>query len=228
VRTAAAAVLDFLVEPAERLAEVVPPPPPVVLPVVAVAGLAPGCGATVVARALGAELAARAPGGACAVTAGDARGLGLGLPAAARLARTIAVAGGGVTRAAGRLSLVESADPAAVLAAVAGRAPLVVDVGDPEGSAAAAALADAVVLVGAPSIEPALAVVLAESLGRVGPEPLVVLARARGEADRWEGRFAIRLPESRMGAQAALAGRGRGGAFGSAMAGVADLVEAAA
>jgi hypothetical protein len=61
---------------------------------------------------------------------------------------------------------------------------------------------------------------------RVGPEPIVVLARARGEADLWDGRFAVSLPESRMAAQAALAGRSPRGALGAALAELADLIGA--
>lgn len=227
VRAAAGALLDFMIEPVGE-AE-----PPVVAPaaalraqpVVAVIGLAPRCGTTVVARGLAAELARRAPDGIAAVTATTAAGVGLGAPAAGRLARSIAARSGAQARAAGRLCLFEAGDPDAAAAAVAGQAPLAIDVGDPARGLAAATLADGVVLVASPATEPALAAVLAGSLRGVGCDALLVLTRARDVA-RWEGRDALRLPESRMAAQAALAGRLPRGQAGRAFSELADLITA--
>jgi hypothetical protein len=197
-------------------------------PVIAVAGLGPRCGTTTVARALGAELALRDPVGATLVSA-DALtggGLPLGTPAAARLTRALSRALPLRSRTVGRLCLTAcGTEHAATLADAAHElAPIVLDAGEPSQVAVAASLADAVVLVGSPATEPALAVVLADSLRRVGPDPLAVLNRDRDEAEQWEGRCALRLPESRMGAQLALAGREPRGDLGRAIAELADLV----
>lgn len=194
-------------------------------PVVAVVGLSARCGATTVARAVGAELAARDPGGACVVTAtGRGGSLPLGLPGAARLARRLGplVGPGAGARAHGRLCLVEAADRAALMGALRYLAPLVLDVEDAADASAAAVLSDHVLLVGSPSTEPSLADVVAASLRRVGPDPLPVLNRSGRDAERWDGRTAARLPESRMGAQLALGGREPRGGLGRA---IADLVD---
>lgn len=224
LRAAALAALDFVVESAPAA---VPAEPRVVVeahPVVAVVGLARRCGATVVARGLAAELACRAPGGLAAVTAADAAGVGLGVLAAGRLARSVAASGAGTARAAGRLCLFESDDPAAAAAAVGGLAPLVIDTGDPGLATAAADVADAVVLVAAPPVEPALAELVSASLARMGAAPLVVLTRARSGWERWDNRVDVVVPESRMAAQAALGGRLPRGEAGRAIGELADLV----
>lgn len=232
VASALTAAAGWLVEPAEPVAEdATAPAGPAERPVVAVIGVAPASGATVVARALGAELAARDEDGACAVTAPTAGGsVPLGLPAAGRLARWLAPATGLRTRACGRLCLIECDDGAALASAVLYRAPLVLDVSDARETALAAALADTVVLVAAPRAEPSLAAVMAESLARIGPEPLIVLNRAPAddsapEAERWSGRASAALPESRMGAQLALAGREPRGELGRAVGELVDRIE---
>lgn len=218
-----AAAADWLVESAEpaadhevraeRLDE---------RPVVAVVGLARRSGVTTVARGLGAELAARDPGSACAVTtAGPGGAVPLGLPAAGRLARILEPVGAGRTRACGRLCLVECEDAVSLAGAARDLAPLVLDVADPGLAASAAALADTVLLVGDPSVEPALAAVVAESLARVGPQPIVVLNRSPGDA-RWECHAHIELPEARVGTQLALAGREPRGPLGRAIEALAD------
>lgn len=193
--------------------------------VVAVAGLAPGAGTTTVARALAAELALRDPDGAAIVSAAAVAGGGipLGTPAAGRLARAVQRSLPSQTRAVGRLCLTAAGSDQARLVEV-GRelAPVVLDVSDPGQSAAAASLADAVVLVGVPACEPALGAVVAESLVRVGPEPIVVLNRDRDREPRWDRRCVERLPDSRLGAQLALAGREARGELGGAVAALAD------
>ncbi|MDQ4048876.1 MAG: hypothetical protein M3131_05775, partial [Actinomycetota bacterium] len=68
---------------------------------------------------------------------------------------------------------------------------------------------------------------LGESLARVGPAPLAVLNRAGREAERWEGRAEAELPDSRIGAQLALAGREPRGQLGRAVAELADRCETA-
>ncbi|HEX2070657.1 MAG TPA: hypothetical protein VHF90_03295 [Thermoleophilaceae bacterium] len=225
------AVADFLVEPID--------PPAgagglvdrgwsgIARPAVAVAGLAARCGTTTVARALAAELALRDAGGAAIVSAEAIAGGGipLGAPAAGRLGRAVQRAIPSQTRAVGRICLAAAdSDDVSLVEVARDLAPLVLDVTDSQQAAAAASLVDAVVLVGAPSVEPALAAVLAESLGRVGPEPLVVLNRDRGDEGPWDGRCALRLPEGRMGGQLALAGREARGELGRAVAKLADLV----
>jgi hypothetical protein len=212
-----AAVADWLIEPAEATeSESVAPVEQ--RPVVAVIGLSPGCGATTVARALGTDLAGADPAGACLVnSAGPAGAVPLGLPAAARLSRRIAPVLGVRAQACGRLCLVEAADPAVLADAARYVAPLVVDVHERSEAAAAARLADLVVLVGSPDTEPALAAVLADSLDRYGPRPLVVLNRAGRDGGRWVGRGALEIPESRLGAQLATCGRDPRGALARAV-----------
>ena len=220
------AAVDWLVEPAAAAPEA--PPAEVVIeqlderPVVAVVGVRPRCGATVVARALAAELATRDPGGAAAVTAPHTGGgsVPLGLPAAARLARTLAPVSGGTSRACGRLCLVPAADAVRLADATRYLAPLVLDVSDPQEAPAAAAVAGAVVLVGGRGVEPALAELVAESLARVGPEPVIAWSRDSGEQ---RARQAVHLPDARMGARLALAGREPRGDLGRAIQRLTDL-----
>ena len=228
VASALAAATDWLIEPAEPAAPAPPPAPLEARPVIAVVGLASRCGTTTVARALGAELAARDPAGACAVTTTTATGtLPLGLPGAGRLARTLAPLFAGRARACGRLCLVEAPDSARLADALRYLAPLVFDVEDPAESSPAVALADHALVVGSPATEPALAAVLANSLAAIGPRPLPVLNRAGPDAERWKGRAEAELPDSRMGAQLALAGREPRGRLGRAVAELADRCEAA-
>ena len=85
-------LLDPVDEPVERTEPLV-----TVRPVVAVFGLGPRCGATTVARALGVELAARDPAGACAVSIERCPATrSIASAAAARLARTLEALPGGV------------------------------------------------------------------------------------------------------------------------------------
>ena len=222
---ALAAAADWLVAPAEPGSAGADPAPLEARPVVAVLGLSTRCGATTVARALGAELGARDPGGACAVTATVPVGaLALGFPAAGRLARTLSPLAGARARPWGRLCLVEGYDRPALAAATRYLGPLVIDVEEGQ-AAAAAALADRVVLVAVPDTEPALAAVVSASLAAVGPEPVTVLNRTRRDSGRWAGRAALELPESRAGAKLALAGREPRGAFGAAVGVLTGICE---
>ena len=228
---ALASASSWLLEPAEpRLV----PEPPVAdrpRPVVAVFGLAKRCGATTVARALGAELAARSGEGACAVSgSGPAGAIPLGTPAAVRLARALAELAPGRPRASGRLCLLEAEDPLALADVARGLAPLVLDAGTAPGGAFAS-VADRVILVAGPAVEPSLAWAVAASVSRVAARPLVVLSRSRcggGEEDRWGDRADLRLSESRAGAQLALGGREPRGALGRAVGELADLCEVGA
>ena len=103
-------------------------------------------------------------------------------------------------------------------------APLVLDAGRMAVGGASAAVADHVVLVASPRVEPALALVAGASLARVGPEPLVVLNRASW-AGPFEGRADLVLPDSRMGAQLAHAGREPRGVLGRSVDELADRCE---
>jgi hypothetical protein len=185
--------------------------------VVAVVGRARRCGATTVARALAAELAARSSGAAIVAGAVGGPALPLGTPAAGRLARAFENA-----RACGRLCLLATTDWERAAEAARERAPLVLDVRHGEPPGAAAAVADRVVLLGSPRVEPALAAVVAASLARTGPEPVVAVNRARPEGP-WAGRPVVMLPESPAAARIALAGGQAPGAFGTAIGELADL-----
>jgi hypothetical protein len=113
----------------------------------------------------------------------------------------------------------------AVVDSAHGVAPLVIDVVDPAEASLVASLADAVVLVATPGVEPALAAVVGDSLRRVGPEPLVALNRQVDESDEhWRGRYAVGLPELRLGARLAASGREASGGLGRAVAGLVDLL----
>lgn len=219
--TAAAAVESFFLEP------VGPPPaadssePLEQRPVVCVFGLARGCGATTVARALAAELAARDPAGAAAVAC-DARpaGIPLATPAATRLARALDEVPGANPRAIGRLCLVDGAEPIRLAGTARRHAPLVIDAGAAGLGGGAASVADRTILVTTASVEPALARVGAECVARAGPAPIVVLNRAPHDQP---GAFA--LPSSPLGARLASGGREARGDLGRAVATLADLCE---
>jgi hypothetical protein len=190
-------------------------------PVVTVFGLAKGCGSTVVARALAAELASRDPSGAAAVSC-DARvgGIPLATQAAARLARALEDVPGSFPRAVGRLCLVGGADPRALSDTARHHAPLVIDAGSDVLGGAPASVADRTVIVTREEMEPALARLGAECVARVGPAPVTVLNRAPHDQP---GAFA--LPSSPLGARLALGGREARGELGRAVAELADLLE---
>jgi hypothetical protein len=225
VAAALARAETFLLEPAEPGAGADSPPPPERRAVIAVFGLATGCGATTVARALAAELAARDEEGTAAVACRvSPTGIPLASAAAAQLARVLRDVRGATARAVGRLCLVETHDQPALADAAPWHAPLVIDAGHSAVGGVPAALADQVVLVAGPGVEPALASVAAACLARVAPEPLVVLNRGPAEG-HWASRAAVALPDSRMGAQLALSGREARGELGRAIGELADWCE---
>jgi hypothetical protein len=224
----------WLVEPEAAVSDARGAAPAMPHPVIAVFGLSSGCGVTIVARALAAELARRDPSGTAAVHC-DARAAGIPLatPAATRLARTLAELPGTDTRAVGRLCLVGHGERTTISEATRELAPLVLDAGSTALGGAPAALADRALLVASSATEPALARVGADCLARVGHAPLLVLNRAPppdavpGAGDGpcgWVGRGVHRLPESRMGAQLASGGREARGELGRAIAELADLL----
>jgi hypothetical protein len=221
---AVAAARSFLLAPTE------PPGAPLAAPsdrrpIVAVFGLARGCGVTVVARALAAELAQRDSAGA-AVVACEARRsvLAPATPAAKRLARALADVPGHA-RALGRLCMIGGVDPSRLGEAVRGVAPFVIDAGAAMLGGVPASVADRTVIVTTPAVEPALARVASECVARVGREPILVLNRAGGGSDPGSGSHsdgAVRLPASRMAAQLALGGREVHGYLGRAFSELAD------
>jgi hypothetical protein len=218
---AAAAVESFLLEPAEPRTRTAASVPPEQRAVVCVFGLARGCGSTVVARALAAELARRDPGGAAAVCCElRAAGIPLATHAATRLARALEDVPGASPRAFGRLCMVGGADPLTLSRTARHLAPLVIDAGSAALGGAPASVADRTVLVTTQALEPALARVGAACIARVGPEPIIVLNRAPHDQTG-----ALALPNSPLGAQLALGGREARGDLGRAFAELADLCE---
>lgn len=190
-------------------------------PVVAVFGLARGCGSTVVARALAAELGSRDPCGTAAVSC-EARpgGIPLATHEATRLVRTLEDVAGSFPRAVGRLCLVGGADPHPLADTARHYAPLVIDAGSDALGGAPASVADRTIIVTRQEIEPALARLGAECVARVGPAPVVVLNRAPHDQPGM-----LALPNSPLGARLALGGREARGELGRAIAALADLLE---
>lgn len=218
------AVESFFLEPAAPAPASDAAEPLELRPVICVAGVAPGCGATVVARALAAELALRDPSGAAAVACEARPGaVPLATRAATRLAHLLEDVAGAAPRAMGRLCLVGGADPLRLADTARHHAPLVIDAGSEAIGGAAVSVADCAVLVTHRDVEPALARVGAECIARIGPPPLVVLNRAPHDQP---GLFAI--PNSPLGARLALGGREARGELGRAIAELADLLDDAA
>ena len=247
---ALASVGSFLIEPAEPVERSRSAPDPVeqlrARPVVAVFGLARGCGTTTVARALAVELASRDSANAAIVACeSPAAGVRLATQPAARLARSIQDYPRAHARAVGRLCLVH-ADLVLLIEGARHLAPMVLDAGSSGVGGVPASLADRTVLVTAPDAEPSLARVAADCLARVGPEPVIVLNRvteqqdgarpdpgsesngqvAGGHAHRDARGSPIPLPDSRLGAQLALSGREPRGALGHAVVRLADRCHA--
>jgi hypothetical protein len=219
--SAASALESFFLEPVEPMPASDAGEPLEQRPVVAVFGLARGCGATVVARALAAELAVRDSTGAAAVLCeAPPGGIPLATHAATGLARVLEDLPGAAPRAVGRLCLVGGADPLRLSDTARHHAPLVIDAGSEGLGGVPASVADRVVLVTKQEVEPALARVGAECIARVGPAPIVVLNRAPHDQ-----RGAFALPNSPMGARLALGGREARGELGRAIAELADLCE---
>jgi len=218
---AAAAVESFFLEPAVPLPASDAAEPVERRPVVCAFGLARGCGATVVARALAAELAVRDPGGTAAVQC-EARpgGIPLATHAATRLGRVLEDLPRADPRPVGRLCLVGGVDPLRLADTARHHAPLVIDAGSDALGGPPASLADRTVIVTTQTIEPALVRVAADCIARVAPSPVVVLNRAPHDQP---GLFA--LPNSPLGARLALGGREARGELGRAIAELADLLE---
>ena len=219
--TAVAAVESFFLDAAapEPAAEGVGPIE--IRPVVCVFGLAAGCGATVVARALAAEFAARDRGGAAAVVCeAQPGGIPLATHAATALARVLEDVPGVAPRAVGRLCLAGGGDQRRLVDTGRYHAPVVIDAGAEAIGGAPASVADRSVIVTNRDVEPALVRVAAECIARIGLPPIVVLNRAPHDQP---GLFA--LPNSPLGARLALGGREARGELGRAIAELADRLE---
>jgi hypothetical protein len=216
-------LLEEAARSADEASRAAPAAPPA-RPVVAVLALAPRCGATTLALWLAAALASRDPDGVGIVSTPAPRGAAaLRTPAAVRTARALAVRGLEPVRTTGRLCLLEAShSPLSIAATYLG--PLVIDVGHGATADAALSVADHVLLVASPAVEPALAEVVAQRVAGDGPDPIVVLNRAV-EAERWDGRADVVLPESRLAARRATAGREPRGAIGTLIARLADELE---
>jgi hypothetical protein len=233
VASALATAGAWLVEPAGPAPESSPRAPALPRAVVAVFGLAPGCGATVVARALAAELATRDASGTAAVACETrTSAIPLATQAASRLARALEDLPGATTRAVGRVCLIEGADQLTLAESSRQVAPLVLDGGSAALGGAPASLADRSVLVATEAVEPALARAASECLARVGAESIVVLNRARTDGHAESGdditppaSAFLALPHSRLGAQLALGGREARGELGRAIGRLADRCE---
>jgi hypothetical protein len=221
-----ARVEEFVFEPVEETIEA----EPVELepcPVVAIVSAAPRSGATTVARLLAAELASRGSG--AAVVTSPATGRRLAPPSRAAMRLSTALSGAAEVQACGRLccaAIDARADDAAPIERLVGAArylaPVILDL-PPDGAAAAgAALADRVAVVASASAEPAL---LAAVVTILGGEPLKVVNRIAAPVG-WEGRADILIPDSRLGGRAAAMGARAVGAAGTAIAGLADALEA--
>lgn len=228
VAAALARAEAWLLEPPERGAALpLPPIPP--RPVVVVRGLARGCGASAVARALAASLARHDPAGAAVVVGGPSgNGPRIGASAAVRVARALASAGCAGARASGRVCLIADADP---LAAAVERSdvPVVIDVGHASPPAEGLGHADLVVLVASPGVEGSLVDAVEASLVAAGHVVEVVVNRVEPDDLRDAARAGrLLIGESRLAAQLALACREARGPFATPIAELAERCRAAA
>ena len=216
---------EWLVEPAE---DAVPAPgtalavvPPPSYPAVGVVGLARGCGATTIARALAAELASRHDGAAVVASPGRPAVVPLGSSAPAnRLAEALAQLDD--RRAAGRLCLAACSDAELLSAATRHLAPAVMEVEPGSAALDAARALDQIVLVAAPKLEPALVAAVAATIAAVA-EPPVVAVNKSADHGPWLVHADVLVPDSRVGARLALAGREPRGWLGKAVEQLADL-----
>jgi hypothetical protein len=216
---------EWLVEPAHELAaqqgEIHTVAAPPSHPVVGVVGLARACGATTLARALAAELASREGGAAVVASPTRPAVVALGSSAsAAHLAEKLAQLD--ERRAAGRLCLAMCTDASALASATRQVAPAVMEVGAGSTALEAAGVVDRIVLVASPALEPALAAAVAQTIADVAEPPLIAVNRARDHGP-WLLQADVLIPDSRVGARLALAGREPRGWLGRAVGQLADL-----
>jgi hypothetical protein len=204
-----------------------PTPPP--RPVVVVRGLARGCGASSIARALAASLARGDPCGVAVVVGGPpGGGPRIAAPPAVRMARTLAATGCEATRASGRVCLVADEGPLA-LAVERADAPVVVDVAHTSPPAEGLGHADVVVLVGSPAVEESLIDAVEASLASAGHMVEIVVNRvAPDDLPRSAAPGRLLVGESRLAAQLALTCREPRGPFATPIAELAERCRAAA
>lgn len=216
---------EWLVEPApdstprraQHLIAVQPPR----FPLVGVVGLARRCGATTVARALAAQLAARHGGAAVVASATRPAVVPLGSSApAAELAETLAPLED--RRAAGRLCLATCGDAELLASTTRDVVPAVMEVEPGCAALDAARVLDRMLLVASPDLEPALAAAVAETIAAVAEPPVIVVNKARDHGP-WLVHAHVLVPDSRVGARLALAGREPRGWLGKAVEQLADL-----
>ena len=216
---------EWLVEPAPesgraqtRGLTVVPPRN---YPLVGVVGLAHRCGATTLARALAAELASREGGAAVVASPTRPAVVPLGSSAsAAELAEKLAQLD--ERRAAGRLCLAACTDAEVLASATREVAPAVMEVEPGCAALDAAQVLDRIVLVAMPSLEPALAAAVAETIAAVAEPPVIAVNKACDHGP-WLMHADVLVPDSRVGARLALAGREPRGWLGKAIEQLADL-----
>ena len=216
---------EWLVEPASEVApartRTLAVVPPRRYPLVGVVGLARRCGATTIARALAAELASREDG--AAVVASPARPAIVPLGSSGPAARLVeALDGLDDRRPAGRLCLAACDDAERLAAATREVAPAVMEVEPGSAAIDAAQVLDRIVLVASPSLEPALAAAVAETIAAVAESPFTIVNRADDHGP-WLVHADVLVPDSRVGARLALAGREPRGWLGRAVEQVADL-----
>jgi hypothetical protein len=203
-----------------RLAPVGPLPPEPPFPVVAVLGLARRAGASTIARALAARLAAEDPAGVAILHTPDPPRGAPPAASATRLARGLAAAGTHGVRAVGRLAVIRGSEPLAPVVTLRA-APLVADVGHGIPAEGVVALADQVVLVCPPALEPALCLAVETALRADGHSVTPLVNRALSEPGEALA-HAVVVPDSRLAAQLTLACRDPRGELGRAIAEVAE------
>ncbi len=190
-------------------------------PLVGVVGLGRRCGTTTIARALAAELARRQGGAAVVASPARPAVVPLGSSAsAALLAETLPQLD--ERRAAGRLCLAACADAGMLAATTRQVAPAVMEVEPGSAAVDAAPVLDRILLVASPRLEPALAAAVAETIAVVAEQPVVAVNRAPDHGP-WLVHADVLVPDSRVGARLALAGREPRGWLGRAVGQLADL-----
>lgn len=195
--------------------------PPREYPLIGVVGLAARCGATTVARALGAELAERERGAAVVASPKRPSVVALGSSGpAVRLAASLRQLG--EIRPAGRLCLAACRDPRDLARATRGVAPAVMELSAGNAALDAVPHVDQIVLVASPDLEPALAGAVAGAIARIAPAPIVAVSRAPDHGP-WLVHGDVLIPDSRVGARLALAGREPRGWLGRSIEHLADL-----
>ncbi|MBA2764760.1 MAG: hypothetical protein H0U42_08785 [Thermoleophilaceae bacterium] len=183
--------------------------------VVAVIGLAPGCGTTTVARLLALVLARGSDSDAAVVVSDERPGRRGSLGPGGRLARRLGVTS---ARGCGRLAVVPADGLRGAVDQSRGRAPVVVDVDYGANWAVAASLAHLCVVIAGADSDSALVALVADELTALGAAPLVALNRVESgsTAD-------VLLPEAALAARLVRAGMRPTGPLWDRGSGLGDL-----